>query len=566
MKDLPELPFDTIALGMSGGGYRATSFHLGAMCYLDRVQFKGKPLLENVKTISTVSGGTITGVVYAICKADNQTFKEFYLRLVGQLRKRDLVKEGIDKLKIDAGWESSTKRRNLINAMSELYDQHFTNGAMFEKFLDKDSKSHLDLVVFNATEFNTGKNFRFQNSGVLGNSSVNVKKQYKGEIKLGDVIAASSCFPGGFEPIGFPNDFVHENSPNLKKYLANEDRNETGLMDGGIFDNQGIDAILLSENRKNIKPYELIIISDVSSGDMKDFSFYKKSEKKSKFQNYNLKDLFRKIGQLKSYAIWFLVLFFLAGVATAFLSGLQNNIGTGIGIAVVIFAVLVSLVYFLVKNRIGKLVDTGANYVKNLIPTFFYERLKVLDIGDYRIGDYEPLAFDRIKSLLQLLQDVFLKQIRRLSYARVYDNDDYKFRRVSNLSKELTKPNFEARTKSYQRYSACPEEMKKEYSDLLGAELSAMITTAANFGTNLWFTKEDELNDILDQLIISGQATMCFNLLTYIYEIKSESEFESYPTDIKKEIAMLEKKLEEDWHKFVANPHFMIYELEGHRA
>ena len=58
-------PFEKIALSLSGGGYRAAAFHLGSMAYLDHAKFDGISLLENVKIISTVSGGTITGVFYA---------------------------------------------------------------------------------------------------------------------------------------------------------------------------------------------------------------------------------------------------------------------------------------------------------------------------------------------------------------------------------------------------------------------------------------------------------------------------------------------------------------------
>ncbi len=53
-----------IALTFSGGGYRASSFSLGALTYLDRVDLQGASLLEKVHVLSTVSGGTITGIRY----------------------------------------------------------------------------------------------------------------------------------------------------------------------------------------------------------------------------------------------------------------------------------------------------------------------------------------------------------------------------------------------------------------------------------------------------------------------------------------------------------------------
>ena len=39
---LPVSPFENIALSLSGGGYRATSFHLGALTYLSSKKWKDK--------------------------------------------------------------------------------------------------------------------------------------------------------------------------------------------------------------------------------------------------------------------------------------------------------------------------------------------------------------------------------------------------------------------------------------------------------------------------------------------------------------------------------------------
>ncbi|MBP6979179.1 MAG: patatin-like phospholipase family protein, partial [Lentimicrobiaceae bacterium] len=62
---LPLAPFENLALSLSGGGYRAAAFHLGLLTYLSSVKWKDKSLLERVRILSTVSGGTFTGVCYA---------------------------------------------------------------------------------------------------------------------------------------------------------------------------------------------------------------------------------------------------------------------------------------------------------------------------------------------------------------------------------------------------------------------------------------------------------------------------------------------------------------------
>ena len=69
----------------------------------------------------------------------------------------------------------------------------------------------LKEVIFNSTEFRHGLNFRFQSSSnpraVIGNNRVNISKEEAEAIRIADIVAASSCFPGCFEPLAFPEDF-----------------------------------------------------------------------------------------------------------------------------------------------------------------------------------------------------------------------------------------------------------------------------------------------------------------------------------------------------------------------
>ena len=65
---------EEIAISLSGGGYRAAMFHLGTLSYLNRVLLpNGKSLLNVVNTISSISGGTITGLWYMmhVCKGED---------------------------------------------------------------------------------------------------------------------------------------------------------------------------------------------------------------------------------------------------------------------------------------------------------------------------------------------------------------------------------------------------------------------------------------------------------------------------------------------------------------
>ena len=164
-------PLERIALACSGGGYRATGFHLGGLSYLNQVTYRGKPLLENVKMISTVSGGSIAGVVYALKKQEGASFAAIFKFITDLLNTVDLLKSGLEKLNPGTHWNNPGKRKNLINAWSELYDQHFTGGATFAALNPITPQSHLEAVVFNSTEFSNAVDFRFRNNGtgVFGN-------------------------------------------------------------------------------------------------------------------------------------------------------------------------------------------------------------------------------------------------------------------------------------------------------------------------------------------------------------------------------------------------------------
>ena len=67
------MPESTIGLALSGGGSRAIAFHLGCLRALHELG-----VLEKVKVLSTVSGGSVIGALYAL---SNEPFPEFEKRV-----------------------------------------------------------------------------------------------------------------------------------------------------------------------------------------------------------------------------------------------------------------------------------------------------------------------------------------------------------------------------------------------------------------------------------------------------------------------------------------------------
>lgn len=563
--NLPKQPFNTLALSLSGGGYRAASFHLGLLTYLSSVKWNGLPLLERVRVISTVSGGTFTGVCYASSLAQNQSIDDCYEKLFRFMSEIDLISEGLKKLSCYHDWNSE-KSRSLINAFSLVYFEHLeknTFSLLFEK------RTHLTEIIFNATEFTYGLPFRFQKCELneegysyafLGNRQVNMSPAAIREVRLSDVIAASSCFPMGFEPINFPDDFRHKDAPMLTvmeeswhtDQWGKRCRFPVGLMDGGIVDNQGIDSVIWAEERmknyqgqlKNVvsddkKAIDLYIISDVASPFMD--SYVRTEEKPMKsWRNLNFKRF-----------MWFGLAFLLAGAGATWL-GFQSASRFWI----YFIGAAASLLF---------LAGAASLFLSNLfrwmmkvfeVPEFFIQRLA--QFSGLKFGIYETLIKNRIKSVISMVSEVFMKQIRRQEYGRVYNEEGWSTRLIMNAIYELT-----------QQQTTYRNEDKKDIlsQDLqhVSARLMATAEKAKSMGTTLWFTPEElqsEKDNMLKTLIATGQFTACFNLLEYIEKIllspKYKEDYEAYPPELKIQLKELYNIMLDDWKAFNDDPYRMI--------
>ncbi len=574
---IPQNPLEKIALCCSGGGYRASAFHLGTLSYLDYLYFEGTPLLHKVKTISTVSGGTITGMVYAQQLSEGKSFLEIYTFLYSVLANQDLIEEALEKID-NNNWKNPNKRKNLINAFAELYDKYYTQGATF-KTLQNLPQSHLEEVIFNSTEFNNALNFRFQNKRTSGNYYNKVSKDLLKEIKLSDIIAASSCFPGGFEPIEFPNDFLYDRALHLKK-LAGVDKNSSpksqsvGLMDGGIFDNQGIDSILKSEDshivqKKTASYYDLVLISDVSSPYFKKFQFYE--GKNSENQAWSFNTFQSRIKFFKNFTYVILILLLIVGCLVFGVYFEDSSFWKGVGVTTIGFSFFLLVLFFLAHIKVLRLIDSLRFFLNGQVEEFFQTKFQNWKIKNYSLAKLLPLSLDRLNSLKILVVEVFLKQIRRLQYEKIYENDNYTYRRISVLIKQLTKNDFELRRKREQRSNKkkyyfeldeCPAELKGTYEDIVGRtenDLGSIVDKAAVFGTTLWFTPKDQVNNILDKLIITGQASTCFSILTYLIELihTPNNGFQKLPKNKREVLIHLKEKCLADWNQFKKHPDFL---------
>jgi predicted acylesterase/phospholipase RssA len=562
-KFFPVNPLGKIALSLSGGGYRATAFHLGSMSYLNRTKFRGKSLLLNVEMISTVSGGSITGVVYALMIAEGKNFKDVYSFLLKTLAKEDLVEQAILMLNSEFNWNNEFKTKNLINAFSVLYDQKFTKGKVIN---DLDTIStHLKSFVFNSTEFNNGINFRFKKPGgndYSGNFYNKIPDPVLPFIKLGDIIAASACFPGGFEPILWPGDFIYKGGEILNNVrTANPD--DTGLMDGGIYDNQGIESIL--NYKKNELPYfDLIIISDVASPFMKPYKAVTESPDQKRIHKYTIAGAMKANKVINITLLSLLILF----TCLPLFFNYANNILTGLCLALTSIVVIAIVLKAVIVIKITKKIDSLKDRLYSKMPTLNDEKLNNLKIQDIPFGRLTSLLLNRLNSLVVLFIDVFLKIVRRSNYEKLYTDDRYTFRRISNLVKELTEQDFSMRRNREGEINKASDnpnsQLTNNYQQTVGPVIQKITEEASSFATTLWFTEKDTSDDMLMKLVATGQVTMCYNLIKYLEKLiyHKDSEFSKLPLKVQTELQDLLKYCVKDWLKFKCYPMIMTNNLQ----
>jgi predicted acylesterase/phospholipase RssA len=214
-------PIGKIALALSGGGYRAATFHLGTLHTLHAAG-----LLPDVALLSTVSGGTLLGAAYALSLADGQPFLQFFDDFRRRLATARPVHRAVDILL--RGRRSGLPRQTLVAAHARALAELFYGDRKFGELLR--APTTLDEITFNATDFRAGLPFRFLKSvnprARIGNGRHSLSAAVAERIAIADIVAASACFPGGFEPLGFPHDFRFDDPQQVASDLA-ADRGET---------------------------------------------------------------------------------------------------------------------------------------------------------------------------------------------------------------------------------------------------------------------------------------------------------------------------------------------------
>jgi NTE family protein len=235
------------ALCLSGGGYRAMLFHVGALWRLNEL---GR--LAGLDRISSVSGGSITAGVLGLnwhsLGFENGTATDFDAQLVQPLRA--LAGATIDVRAVLAGILIPGK--SVAGMVAAAYRKHLFRAATLQALPDA------PRFVINATNLQTGVLWRFSKPFMADYTIGLIEDPL---VELAVAVAASSAFPPILSPMTLkldPMRFAPEGrGPNYKEPF------DTGavLSDGGVYDNLGLETawksckeILVSDGGGQMQP------------------------------------------------------------------------------------------------------------------------------------------------------------------------------------------------------------------------------------------------------------------------------------------------------------------------
>jgi NTE family protein len=238
----PSQPEDGIGLALSGGGYRAMVFHVGALIRLNETG-----LLRKIKRISSVSGGSITAGVLGTSWKDLKFTDDVAVNF-------DVVVERVRRMAdttVDAGAiiGGILLPGSISDRVAKAYDETLFRGAKLNDLPD-DSQPGNPRFVINATNIQTAALWRFSRN-YMGDYRVGLVE--RPDVSLAIAVAASSAFPPVLSPseldieqpvIDTPGADLHK-EPYIEKAI---------LSDGGVYDNLGLETIT--------KRYATILVSD----------------------------------------------------------------------------------------------------------------------------------------------------------------------------------------------------------------------------------------------------------------------------------------------------------------
>lgn len=263
-------------LCLSGGGFRAMVFHLGAIVRLNQLG-----LLRRLDRVSSVSGGSITSALLGLRWRELTWDEDGVATNLEELVVRpifDFAGCKVDVRCIALGLV--TPGRSASDLVARRYDRHLYDGATLQ---DLPAPGEGPQFVIDATNVQTGHLFRFSRAHLADWS---LGRWDGPTTALAGAVAASSSFPPLLSPyrlrptgtytnvlppeLEVARAAVHTSSPSAGGHAGSADATSTArplygtdflqpvlLTDGGVYDNLGLQVVLPDD--------QLVLVSDAGA-------------------------------------------------------------------------------------------------------------------------------------------------------------------------------------------------------------------------------------------------------------------------------------------------------------
>ena len=287
------------ALCLSGGGYRAMVFHVGVLWRLYEAR-----LLQDVKRVSSVSGGSITAAVLGhrwgkLSFDPARMGQDFVPEVVAPIR--DLAGTTLDAEAVVLGLVLPGSVSDRIKA---AYNKHLFSGATLQDLPDT------PRFVINATSVQSGALWRFSKPFMR---DYRVGEVLDPKVELAVAVAASSAFPPVLSPVVLDlrdKTFTAGSGTDLQKEPYTR---EAVLTDGGVYDNLGLETAW--------KRYQTVLVSDAGG------KLQPEEEPKSDWARHAYRVLDLVDNQVRSLRKRQLIDSYRAGARTGAYWGIRTNIG-----------------------------------------------------------------------------------------------------------------------------------------------------------------------------------------------------------------------------------------------
>ncbi len=252
----PAKPAASFRLGLclSGGGLRATFFHLGAIHAL-----RDLGLLQRVTQIASVSGGSILAA-HLVLNWDRYTGpddafsavqRELFDFASGDVRGR-IIRRWMLALAVPFLWPMRVRflRTKLLE---RAYDRLY-GGAGLRDLNRHPGAPNLHVL---STSFTTGELCSFSNEGFFTYRAGKLQAFGAELLPVALAVAASSAFPPVFPPVRLTRRMLQATQ---EEYPYDPDF----LSDGGVYDNLGIEQLAIS-NAASASRVDGVVVSDAGA-------------------------------------------------------------------------------------------------------------------------------------------------------------------------------------------------------------------------------------------------------------------------------------------------------------